>query len=495
MKGDTGQQGPQGPEGEQGTSIRLLGSVADNAGLPSTGNTVGDGYINQGDGNLWMWDGSRWVDVGQIVGPQGPQGVQGSIGPQGPQGVPGPQGVQGNAGPTGPAGAVGPTGTTGLVGPTGPTGPRGADGDASGATESIRSWVQSRGSGDLISNGTGYLGSNYNFTSFIFAADDSPPGASGSFYRTDGSYTAETDEFVPVVASNTYEYTVWTRQRNPATASTDGYMYIGHTCYDQAKQTIRPDMVNWLPGTSTRLAADLRPGDTVVRVESVNGWRTGSTPDHFYSIVFWNWKDSFGKVWPAGTYSRDTAMTCYTEAVAADNTLRLKVPWAGSTYRAGHPVGNCHSGGTYAYSLCVNVRPPVEWTFYRGSVAETVLGSAAANTMWPGTAFIKPLVLGNRGSAGAVVVPGAACAFSGLSLRQVQVLSPSRVWAGGVPAGSVCQVTHSLGTRDVSVQVYLGGAPYTSVQCDVERTSVDVVTLYFAVPVAAGVLRCVVTGG
>lgn len=100
---------------------------------------------------------------------------------------------------------------------------------------------------------------------------------------------------------------------------------------------------------------------------------------------------------------------------------------------------------------------------------------------------------GDTGPTGPTGPPGTGA--TGPTGPQGPPGSGARVWAGGVPAGSVCQVTHSLGTRDVSVQVYLGGAPYTSVQCDVERTSVDVVTLYFAVPVVAGVLRCVVTGG
>ena len=42
-----------------------------------------------------------------IVGPQGPQGLQGEQGPQGLQGDQGPQGLQGDQGPTGPQGPAG----------------------------------------------------------------------------------------------------------------------------------------------------------------------------------------------------------------------------------------------------------------------------------------------------------------------------------------------------------------------------------------------------
>jgi hypothetical protein len=41
-------------------------------------------------------------------------------------------------------------------------------------------------------------------------------------------------------------------------------------------------------------------------------------------------------------------------------------------------------------------------------------------------------------------------------------------------------VTHSLGTRDVKVQVYRNSSPYDEVECDIERTSTNTVTLGFS---------------
>ena len=50
------------------------------------------------------------IDLGKVVGPQGPQGVQGARGPQGATGAQGPKGEQGIQGPQGePAGADGST--------------------------------------------------------------------------------------------------------------------------------------------------------------------------------------------------------------------------------------------------------------------------------------------------------------------------------------------------------------------------------------------------
>ena len=123
-----------GPTGPQGASINLKGTVATVGNLPSTGNTVNDAYIVTADGDLYVWTGSAWANVGQIIGPTGstgptgPTGVTGAVGPTGPTGL---IGVTGPTGPAGSVGAFGPTGATGATGAIGPTGPTGAQGDAS----------------------------------------------------------------------------------------------------------------------------------------------------------------------------------------------------------------------------------------------------------------------------------------------------------------------------------------------------------------------------
>lgn len=51
------------------------------------------------------------VDLGQVVGPQGPAGAKGATGAQGPKGDTGAQGPQGEKGATG---ATGPAGKDGI---------------------------------------------------------------------------------------------------------------------------------------------------------------------------------------------------------------------------------------------------------------------------------------------------------------------------------------------------------------------------------------------
>jgi hypothetical protein len=131
-KGETGPTGPQGDRGDDGTSVTIKGTVADAVALPPSAN-VGDGYITSDDGNLHVWDGASWIDVGPVRGPVGPTGPAGATGPTGAAstvpGPVGPTGPQGPAGPTGPSGPKGDIGNTGPAGPTGPTGPAGAPKD------------------------------------------------------------------------------------------------------------------------------------------------------------------------------------------------------------------------------------------------------------------------------------------------------------------------------------------------------------------------------
>lgn len=92
LQGPTGPQGDVGPTGPQGTDIHFAGSVATVGNLPATGNSINDAYIVDSDGNLYVWNGTSFDDVGQIVGPQGPSGPTGDTGPQGDIGPTGPSG-------------------------------------------------------------------------------------------------------------------------------------------------------------------------------------------------------------------------------------------------------------------------------------------------------------------------------------------------------------------------------------------------------------------
>jgi hypothetical protein len=139
-QGPPGPTGPQGPPGPTGATLLIIGTVATEAELPLTNNTIGDAYTvtSFSPAHLFTCTAlpATWVDTGVFqgepgpVGATGPTGAPGATGATGPAGATGSTGATGAAGATGPAGSPGATGATGPAGPTGPTGPAGATGPA-----------------------------------------------------------------------------------------------------------------------------------------------------------------------------------------------------------------------------------------------------------------------------------------------------------------------------------------------------------------------------
>ena len=187
IKGDTGERGPQGPkgdtgergpQGEDGTGVSIKGSVDDESKLPTTGNTVGDGYLV--NGVLYIWDGTQWNNTGaNIKGPKGDTGATGERGPQGEKGDTGEKGATGDRGLQGEQGPQGVKGDTGAQGPTGPTG-------TAAIISSVSATTLAAGATATVS-----MGGNDSNRTFLFgipqglkgdtgpAGDTGPTGATG----------------------------------------------------------------------------------------------------------------------------------------------------------------------------------------------------------------------------------------------------------------------------------------------------------------------------
>jgi hypothetical protein len=113
-QGTTGFQGPQGTQGLVGASIIIIGSIATVGGSPQValnaafpGASTNDGVLDELTQNLWVYDGVVWINVGQVKGPQGTQGLSGDLGIQGLNGEDGIQGERGFPGIQGTQGTQG----------------------------------------------------------------------------------------------------------------------------------------------------------------------------------------------------------------------------------------------------------------------------------------------------------------------------------------------------------------------------------------------------
>jgi hypothetical protein len=73
--------------------------------------------------------------------------------------------------------------------------------------------------------------------------------------------------------------------------------------------------------------------------------------------------------------------------------------------------------------------------------------------------------------------------------------APPRKYAAAIAGTATSEViTHNLNSRDVCVQVVRATTPWDTVECDVEMTSVNTITLRFATAPTAGEYRIVVMG-
>lgn len=267
-------------------------------------------------------------------------------------------------------------------------------------TVAMKNYIASRGQ-NLVTNGTGLLGNNTNFSAFTFN------GADG--YSTKGSFTDATynttrfsDEIMPVDVSKTYRLNIWAKA-NPFVSG--AHCYMGISEYDADGLQITSQNHMYIANTLTTLATALNPGDTVINLTSAANWQNAAgASSQNRSIIFWNYTNASGYTWPALTYSRNYSSSDLWADGSVNfttNQITLRTGWTGSTIPAGTQVSNGSAGGTYKYIAAGNVNIPSTWTNYTGIIGGTDnTGTNATNSFSWGTAGVKLLFLNNRDVTG-----------------------------------------------------------------------------------------------
>ena len=127
-------KGTKGEKGDPGTGITIKGKYDSLSALQAAHPKADEGDAYMAGTNLYVWNGSAWIDCGNVQGPKGEKGDTGSKGDaftyadftqeqlaslKGPKGDKGDTGAKGAAGAQGPQGPQGPQGVQGLQGPAG----------------------------------------------------------------------------------------------------------------------------------------------------------------------------------------------------------------------------------------------------------------------------------------------------------------------------------------------------------------------------------------
>ena len=178
----------------------------------------------------------------------------------------------------------------------------------------------------------------------------------------------------------------------------------------------------------------------------------------------------------SGAWARASDMNVWTEVPGAFVFVE-----SGTAQAATGWVCTSPQGGTID-STAVN------WTQFSGAGAYT----AGTGLTQSGTTFNVGAGLGITVNADDVAVTWAGTGAANTSARSDHNHAATTKFAANV-GGSTSQVlNHALNTRDVAVTVYRNGTPWDTVECDVERTDVNNVTLRFTVAPAASEYRAVV---
>ena len=279
----------------------------------------------------------------------------------------------------------------------------------------MRLYIQSR-NGGLITNGSGLMKDNTNFSRFKFNPLD--------FYAGYGCFTSDVlnadymiDEFIPVSPTATYEFSFACKTLKQVGQSRF-YSYLA--CYDLDSKAILPHNI---PFVTFRLGETLLPGSKTIVIHPDD--RAMAAPlikQKINSAASWfllksNYVSANGFAFPMGEYSQDSygggvppiGNITFDETNGIINGMLTNIIPAGGL-PAGTPVSIGQSGGTYVYWIpaAVNTTVPNVWTpFSLRFVPQTITRKF--------TASVKVGWLTNRDSQA-----GNIQAYSAIDMRTVE---------------------------------------------------------------------------
>ena len=279
--------------------------------------------------------------------------------------------------------------------------------DINNVADDIKDYIGAR-SDNLITNGFGELGNNTNIGG-IFDGADRIVGK-GSFRQEEGNKSLLFSEHIVIDNKKVYNFDYYMH-----TLKGVGRSYAMICPYDvDGVRITYPSLGgrnynSTTPVKFTKLVKPLKVGDTEVFVEDVSLWNGQAPQDYQRSIIMWGYKNSFGYIYPDGTYSQLMQMRTY-DIGAVDTTankITLNKPWAVANpnssdgiFPVGHTLSPTSDGSTYLYlNGHVNIQVPTTYTKY----SHLISGSSefANTTIIPvETGFIQLGFLLNRDTTG-----------------------------------------------------------------------------------------------
>lgn len=314
-----------------------------------------------------------------------------------------------------------------------------ADKAALDGIANVKDWVVSRGE-NLVSNGFATLGDNTNFSGFSFDGADALQSGGSFSHRATSPTSMFTDEPMPYDQSIAYRLSYYIKGD-----CADARYYDILDCLDIDGLRIVDSNVTFTPGSTTRLAADLKPGDTHVSLESAAGFNTSDSDGRQSfnrGLMFWDYANSHGYEYPPETYTRNRHDYLWSSNASAidksSNRVALDKPWSGRTVPKGTGVSQTESLNTFVYGNAYFTVPAGEWT--RKEV--TFEGAARPGTAYVKIGWLMPNVMGGASSVTtklACVSFGAVPAYANSAAKADRATTASRVADSGVGTANVAR--------------------------------------------------------
>lgn len=274
-------------------------------------------------------------------------------------------------------------------------------------------YLISRAAG-LVTNGSGYLGSTYNFPSGFAFDGAETPGLPGAMSKA-GYYSGveEMDEFIAIDPNRLHHTCVYLRQESvsgdwSAFANNERHIqYMGFRCYDVDGLAINAShhMRYHHAGLDslTTLTAPLAPGDTTVQVANAAGWNESSSSAFDRGIVIFEYKNALGKTYDF--YSRLEQADLFeigdVNKATGQITLNQGFPSSlanpdnpGGVWPIGTRIANRGGGWNFKFGFCNSLVLDQTDRWYRVQNAMggiDLSGQNVANNFPPGTAKVRPI--------------------------------------------------------------------------------------------------------
>jgi len=198
-----------------------------------------------------------------------------------------------------------------------------------------------------------------------------------------GSITAKSPGFIEIDPTKTYKLSGSFK----SVGKDQGRCYLGLIMYNAKKRLIHRNHITHKAGSQTKLAADAKAGDTVIKLADCSKWDTRKLNR---KLVAFGAKDDLSDLPNTDLSFPIAKLEKQGDVYEVTLTKPLK-----KDYPAGTEVREHYRTGGYQYCAAANKPIPNEWTKYSAIIKGINSKGPSNKQFWPGTKYVKAVIIMN----------------------------------------------------------------------------------------------------